>query len=510
VTQRLSTVVVMLVVALGAATVGRAAPAVAPARVLLVGSYHGHRGGFTSIQAAVDAARPGDWVLVGPGDYHERGDRKNAGTDSAGAAVLIRTPGIHVRGMDRNRVVVDGTKPGAPRCSSARTDQGVGRNGIEVFETDGVSIENLTVCNFLRGDAGGGNGIWWNGGDGTGHQQLGAFRGSYLSATSTFFATGAPDAEYGIFASNVTGPGVISHTYASNMADAGYYVGACPDCNTVLDHAHAQYSALGYSGTNSGGHLVIRNSEFDHNKTGFSTNSQNNDDAPSPQDGTCPGAGAKSCWLFEHNFVHDNNTTDVPGTGTAALGPPGTGMVIAGGRNNTVRDNRFVRNGSWAVLVVPYLDTDTPPPIAHCDGGTENFMQAGWCYYAVWGNDIAHNSFSRNGQFGNPTNGDLAELSEAHDPGNCWHDNANPQGVTSAPAHLQATNAVCGAAHAGAPLLTGPLSAQVLCATEILGPCPSAPGKRYPRPTRPVMRPLAPQSTMPDPCRGVPANAWCA
>ena len=27
---------------------------------------------FDSIQAAVDAAHPGDWILVGPGDYHER------------------------------------------------------------------------------------------------------------------------------------------------------------------------------------------------------------------------------------------------------------------------------------------------------------------------------------------------------------------------------------------------------------------------------------------------------
>ena len=118
--------------------------------------------------------------------------------------------------------------------------------------------------------------------------------------------------------------------YASNMSDSGYYVGACPDCNATLDDAHAQYSALGYSGTNSGGHLIVQNSEFDHNKTGFSTNSQNNDDAPSPQDGVCPNGaigptGTRSCWIFEHNFVHDNNNANVPGHGSADLGPPGTG-----------------------------------------------------------------------------------------------------------------------------------------------------------------------------------------
>src|SRR5262249_14248599 len=159
-----------------------------------------------------------------PGDYHEK--------------VMITTPNIHVRGLDRNRVIVDGTRSGAPVCSSAPADQGPrGRNGVEVFEADGVSIDNLTVCNFLN-DGGGGNQIWWNGGDGTGTQNLHAFAGSYLSATATYWNPDDGHAEYGIFASNVKGPGVIAHTYASNMADSSYYIGGCPDCNTTLDDAH--------------------------------------------------------------------------------------------------------------------------------------------------------------------------------------------------------------------------------------------------------------------------------
>src|SRR5271168_988053 len=42
--------------------------------VLLVGSYHGHTGQYDSIQAAVNAAQPGNWVLSAPGDYHEADD----------------------------------------------------------------------------------------------------------------------------------------------------------------------------------------------------------------------------------------------------------------------------------------------------------------------------------------------------------------------------------------------------------------------------------------------------
>jgi hypothetical protein len=64
---------------------------------------------------------------------------------------------------------------------------GAGRNGIEVFKVDGVTIENLTACNSL-GDLMGNNGnqIWWDGGDGSGKIGVGSYSGSYLTASSTF------------------------------------------------------------------------------------------------------------------------------------------------------------------------------------------------------------------------------------------------------------------------------------------------------------------------------------
>jgi hypothetical protein len=236
------------------------------ARVLRVGSWRGRPGEFSSIQAAVGAAGPGDWILVGPGAYHEQADRAGVEGDKAGAGVLITKPDIHLRGMDRTRVVVDGTKPGSPPCDAVAANQDLGpdrgdgqargRNGIEVLEVNGVTVENLTVCNFLAG-ASGGNEVWFNGGDGSGTTNMGAFRGAYLSATSTFYGgSDAPMAQYGLFASNAHGPGRFDHTYAANMADANYYVGADPDCNTTISDAHAQNSALGYSGTNSGGRLT--------------------------------------------------------------------------------------------------------------------------------------------------------------------------------------------------------------------------------------------------------------
>src|SRR6202011_1000670 len=101
------------------------------------------------------------------------------------------TPNIHLRGMDRNTVVVDGTKPGAPKCSSQPTDQGaLDRNGVEVFKVNDTWIENLSVCNFLHNSSDGEQ-IWWNGGDGSGHIALNGFWGDYLTATSSYSSTGS-------------------------------------------------------------------------------------------------------------------------------------------------------------------------------------------------------------------------------------------------------------------------------------------------------------------------------
>src|SRR5260370_36122443 len=122
------------------------------------------------------------------------------------------------------------------------------------------------------------------------------------------------------------------------MGDAAFYVGACPNCNAILNHVQAENSALGYSGTNSGGNMIIQNSEFDNNKTGLVSNSQNNDDQPSPQIGSCPSGsqpkvkGAVGCTIFMHNTIHDNNNPNVPGAGIGLAGsaPVDTGVVLAG------------------------------------------------------------------------------------------------------------------------------------------------------------------------------------
>jgi hypothetical protein len=394
----------------------------------------------------------------------------------------------------------------------------MGLNGILVYKANNVWVQNLTACNFLSGSGSAGNEIWWNGGDGEGKIQGYGFNGSYLNATSTFFKDETTAAGYGIFSSDWSG-GTWYQDYASNFNDSNYYVGACQQvCNQTLDHIWSEYSSLGYSGTNSGGQLVIKNSQFDNNQDGFDTNSQNNDDFPSPQDGSCPNNGISpiththSCWVFMNNYVHDNNNPNVPGAGVAAAGPVGTGLSVSGGRNDTVMNNRFVNNGAWGTIFVPYPDTETPPPDApNCAGGVGG--PGNVCNYDDWGNALLNNKFTHNGFFGNPTNGDFAEITTTPGhPINCYRGNTDTSGtVTSSPPNLQTTNSNCGQT-AVVPDSNPEFTSQVLCDSMFAGPqTPCPPGAKYPRRQRVIMHPLPTSklATMPNPCAGVPANPWC-
>lgn len=114
-------------------------------------------------------------------------------------------------------------------------------------------------------------------------------------------------------------------------------------------------------------------------------------------------------------------------------------MTITGGRDDTVMNNRSENNGAWGVLFLPYPDTKTPPPQApNCQGGIIS-NPSNTCLYDDWGNALLKNSFTNNGFFGNPTNGDFGEITETAAPTNCYSGNTDTSGeLTSSPGNLQA------------------------------------------------------------------------
>jgi hypothetical protein len=495
-------------------------------KVLLVGTFDGKAGQYRTIQSAVDAARPGDWILVGPGDYHETADESGRPInpkDGQMGGVYIHKSGITLRGMDRNSVIVDGTNSGSTACSSKPSAQNdgalgsdgipVGRNGIVVWKANDVRVQNLTVCNFLAGTGASGNQVWWNGGAESGKIGLTGYWGSYLTATSTFFGNETTAAEYGIFASNSAGPAGWNQLYASNMNDSGTYVGAClQQCDVTINHMWMENNALGYSGTNSGGTIVIENSQFDDNQDGLDTNTQVIGDPPAPQDGQCPNGGTSpithtnSCWVVIHNYLHNNNNSKAPAAGSAAAGPVGTGMTVSGGRFDTVTDNTIANNGAWGILFVPYAQAGKPSLHQTCTGSGGHKFPGFGCVLDPEGDALLGNTFSHNGYFGNPSNSDYGQITLfGGEPQNCYRGNDAPDG--SAPANLEQIQQKCGvttkAGNAG-----GPLFEQVLCDTG-LSTCP--PGAKYPKPNGTVVLKRLPIGlpTMPNPCAGAPANPWC-
>ena len=464
---------------------------------------------YRTVQGAVDVARSGDWILIYPGVYHEKSRQWPT------AGVWIQKPNLHIRGLDRNRVIIDGSNGTAAQpCPSAAAQQDfTPRDGIVASKVSGVTIQNLTVCDYLAGSGDHGDEIWWNGGDGTGTINLGSYSGSYLTATSEYAPAKADSpqlAQYGIFVSNSRGPGLITNSYASNMADAAYYVGACRQvCDTTLANDTGVNSGLGYSGTNAGGQLVIKNSVFRLNRAGIAPNSENNDDAPPPQDGRCPGSATTSCTIIEGNVIQANNNANAPAN--EAIAPVGTGIQIVGGSYDTVARNVIEDQGAWGILISDNADPETPPPGTHCQGGIKDHPLPKFCLFQARGNQVYGNAFLHDGFFGNPANSDLAaETLGSYTPRNCFYRNVDFGGpLTSAPASIESASVdgqPCGRPGNGNdPALVN----QLICATGFVT-CPVRPAlAKYPKQTRTVMMPLPRLPSMPQPCAGVPGNAFC-
>ncbi len=248
---------------------------------------------YPTIQNAVDAASPGDLILVDAGVYYEE--------------VVVTTPSLVIRGTDRNKVILDG-----------QFQRG---NGIIVVGADAVAIENMTARNSTL------NGFFWTGVKG--------YRGSYLTAYN--------NGDYGIYAFDSVN-GVLEHSYASGSPDAGVYVGQCYPCKAILNDLISENSALGYSGTNAGGELYILSSIWRNNIVGLGPNSLDRELLPPERETTIVG-----------NLIYDNNNLKAP-IKPLEYPSYGIGVLIAGGLRNVIKNNVIVGHDNYGVAIFPNLD----------------------------------------------------------------------------------------------------------------------------------------------------------
>ena len=250
---------------------------------------------YETIQSAVDVAKAGDLILINSGVYNE--------------SVTITTPYLTIRGKDRNGVIIDG--------------EFMRENGIQIYDTDGVSVENLSVRNFSL------NAVYWNGSKG------------YKASHVTVYNNG----DYGVYAFDST-DGVFEKIYASGHPDSGIYIGQCYPCNALIYDSVVEGNALGYSGTNAGGHLYIYNNIWRDNMSGIIPNTLDSELNPPGRETTIVG-----------NLVVDNNNYEAPAN-RFGLVAQGMGIVMPGRVGDVVEKNIVINHDKYGLVASPMLDVN--------------------------------------------------------------------------------------------------------------------------------------------------------
>ena len=452
--RRLAVAALVIVGVLGIASA-------ASARVLIVTKRHVAYPHFSSIQSAVRAAHPNDWILIDRGVYFGQ--------------VRITTPGLHLRGINRDSVILDGRHQ-------------VG-NGVEIDGTDGVWVENLTVRNFdrrTRDDDANGNEIWWNGATHPGRIGVHGWWGQYLTAYDTGLLGG-----YGEYAQGAV-DGWFKHIYASGFDDSGLYIGGCRNCHALVQDALMERNGLGYSGSNAGGDLVIEDSVFRDNSVGLAPNSYAVGDPPPPQDGACNSGSNRSktpsfsstkiahCTIFRDNVIADNGNLHSPAEADVLQAPWGVGIEMPGTYADLVENNTIRGNPNFGLLAFEFPDPFPPT--------------SGSVYFQLSGNRISNNRFSGNGSRAGGADIGLGGglFGSKRSVNNCLSGNAF---VSSLPARIQGR---WGCQHRTTPNPGPAILPELLKLMSESGSRRSLP-----------QPPPPPQPTMPHPCAGVPRNPLC-
>ena len=148
---------------------------------------------------------------------------------------------------------------------------------------------------------------------------------------------------------------MLEHSYTSGSPDAGVYIGQCFPCNAVIDDVISEYNGLGYSGTNSGGNLVIMNSIFRFNRAGIVPNSGSYELCYPERESTLVG-----------NIVYSNNQPDTPAIDVALLAM-GNGILLAGGHRNLIVNNLVRDHERTGIGLVPFPEEDASDTIPEGD-----------------------------------------------------------------------------------------------------------------------------------------------
>ncbi len=329
----------ILPAALGAAALALAlaAPAGAATRHVAAGQ---------SIQAAIDAAAPGDTIVVAAGRFHQNLTitkdgitLRGAGASDAGTVISLTSPVTP-------SPCVDPSDPGSVHgiCVLGEADFAAGTTGRPV---DGVTIEDLVVEGFPA------FGVF-------------AYNASDLTVRDTIARS---NGGYGISGFVLEGVRFLGNA-AHDNGEPGFYIGDSPraDAEVAGNTAIRNGAPGGSEGfgifIRDSSHGVVRDNDVADNCVGIFL-----------FDTGAPGPVAD--WSVEDNEVEENNRACPAGEegGPAASG---TGILLGGTRDVSVRDNEVEDHApalespfSGGIVVVSTTDAGGAEPAGNAVVGNE-------------------------------------------------------------------------------------------------------------------------------------------
>ena len=277
-----------------------------------------------SIQAAVDAAAPGDTVRVLSGDYHE---------DHAGTSAVHVTKALKLIAQGKVRLL-----PFRDQTS------GILVEGAPGAELDGVEIVGFTVEGFNN------NGIWL----------------AYVNHFNIENNASIDNQENGIWPT-LSANGQVKRNVAYGSKDSALWIEASENVRVIDNDIH--HSPTGVEVTLSRD-LVIEHNDIHHNTVGIGLYHPAAAGLPRSTWPTWPFGNLR----VAENHVHDNNLPNTATGGEVALLPPGLGMLILGVADVSVKDNLIERNDFVGVAMMDWcaalgdpgcFSTSLPPGYEH-------------------------------------------------------------------------------------------------------------------------------------------------
>ena len=262
------------------------------------------KGCFKTIQKAVNKARPGDTIKVPHGTYKE---------------------GVQIKGAKKRYIKLIGDVSHPEKVVlEGKSLKGVAKaNGVVINGANEVTIRGIQAQHYN------GNGFF-----------AVNVRGYHLNDLIA-----KEVGVYGLYAFNSIG-GEMRRDIAAWNNDSGYYIGQTPvqtkPVRSIISDVVAYGNVLGYSGTNSR-YVTITKSKWFNNGTGIVPNALDSEKFPPPEENVITDND-----IFWNNFDYYKGAPfklRKPATGDVPY-PTGVGVLLFGGRHNTISNNRIYGNFS--------------------------------------------------------------------------------------------------------------------------------------------------------------------